>query len=127
DVPRPDDCLLDVDAVVTEGRLRLRAGGAEPALECVGGLDEPHPLAAAAARRLEHDRDAEVAREALDLGVRVERLVRAGYDRDARLAHQPARLDLVPHGGDRLRRRTDEDQAGVPARPREGGALREET
>ena len=45
-----------------------------------------------------------------DVGHRVEG---AGQNGDAGRAHQPARLDLVPHFADRLRLVADEDEPGA--------------
>src|SRR3989454_583769 len=126
DVARADDRLLDVDPVVAEGGPGLGARGAQRALQLAGGLDEPHALAPAAAGGLQHDREADLAGELFHLGVRAEGFIRPGHDRDARLAHEPQRLDLVAHGGDRVRGRADGDQAGVGARRGERGALGEE-
>src|SRR5437867_3788477 len=126
DVAWANDRLLDVDAVVAEGGPGLGARGAERALELVGRLDEAHALAAAAPGGLQHHGEADRARELLHLAVRAEGVVGAGNDRHAGLAHEAAGLDLVAHGRDRVRRRSDEDDTRVGARLGEGGALGEE-
>ena len=50
DVARADDRLLDVDAIVAEGALRLVPRGARRGADVPLGLDEAHSLAAAAGR-----------------------------------------------------------------------------
>jgi hypothetical protein len=109
DVARPEDRLLEVDGVVAEELLRLAAGALPGARHLVGVGDEAHALAAAAGRRLEHDREA-------DLLGRGDRLVgrlaaRAGDDGHARGGHLVARGRLAAHRAHRRRGRPDERDA----------------
>jgi Flp pilus assembly protein CpaB len=60
DVPRVDDVALDVARAIAKGRLRLALRGAEEAQEVLGALREAHAAAAAARRRLDHDREADL-------------------------------------------------------------------
>ena len=100
DVARPLDVPLGEDAAVAEPRLRLAGGRLERLLELSGRADDPHAPPAAAGRRLDDQRVAELLRLAgLD-------------DRDTRLAREPLGLELVPGGAKRRRRRADEDDAG---------------
>src|SRR5690606_5273757 len=55
DVPRLDDELLDEDAIVTEGAFRLRARAREAVLQLLLVPGNPHALAAASGRGLDHD------------------------------------------------------------------------
>ena len=59
-MPRRHERLLDVHPPVAEGRFGFRRRGAVRVLEIGGVRDEPHPLAAAARRRLEEQREADV-------------------------------------------------------------------
>ena len=114
DVPRRRQHLLDVEGRVAERRARLRRGGAEGVLELVGGLDQPHPLAAAAGGRLEQDREAELVGRAPGLDDRGG-AVGARDDRDTGVAHRGPGCDLVRHRRHHLGRRPDEDQVVVGA------------
>src|SRR5439155_1830459 len=73
DMARLLDVPLDVHGGVAEGRARLRARRAEGAGQLAGSADEPHPLAAAAHGRLDHDRVPHLAGDAGGLGVVAER------------------------------------------------------
>ena len=126
DVARLENGLLDVDPIVTERRFRLRTCRAESAREIARPLDEPHSLAAAAARSFQEDGEPDLGGQACHLCLGGDGLLRAGNDRHAGAAHEPARLELVPHGGDRLGRWPDEHQARGPACLGEGAPLGEE-
>ena len=126
DVPRALHVALDEDPPVAETRERLVRRAPEPLADLLLPGRDPHPLAAAARRRLQHHRVADLAR-------RRRRLVRAGKRPvqprnrvDPRVGGEPARLDLVPHRPDRGRRRPDEGDAGRFERLREPGVLGEE-
>src|SRR6202043_1420435 len=71
DVPGLDEVLLEIDPAVAERLLRFLAGGRELALDLALGRDDAHAAAAAAGRRLEDDRIA-------DLGGQLPRLLGAG-------------------------------------------------
>ena len=91
-----------------------------------GPSDDPHPLAAAARRRLHEQRVAELARRARTISCRrADRLRRAGDDRHAGRLHPGARGRLVPHQLDRLGRRADPDEPCRLDRTRERGVLGE--
>jgi len=55
DVARLLDALLEIDRVIAEGRSRLAPASFEGRLETVVVRDDPHALAAAAGRGLDHD------------------------------------------------------------------------
>jgi hypothetical protein len=98
----------------------------EPAGEPGLVVHQPHPFAAAAARRLQHDGEADLLHQALDLGVAFDRVFGAGHDGHLGCDHAPARLHLVAHGLDRLGRRSHEDEARLAHGAGEGRALGEE-
>src|SRR5439155_7685308 len=65
DVTRPLDVALAEDPVVAEGRFRLAPSRREGLLELGVLPHDPHPTAAAARCRLDHEREAELVRPAL--------------------------------------------------------------
>ena len=67
DVPRVLEVALDVDRRVGEVRLALPAGRLERALDLVGRANDLEALAAAARRRLDRERPAELVAERDDL------------------------------------------------------------
>ena len=114
DVPRPLDVALGEDAVVAERGLRLAARRLERVRQLVARAHDAHAAPAAARRRLEEQREAELLRLArLD-------------DGHARLARDPLRLELVAAGAQRLRRRADPHEPGRVDGLGEVGVLGEE-
>ena len=94
-VARPLDVPLGEHAVVAERRLRLALRGLERIGELVARADDAHPAPAASGSRLQQQREAKVVRLAgLD-------------DRNARLARDPLRLELVAAGAQCLGRGPD--------------------
>ena len=96
DVPRGRQHLLDVERRVAERRLGLGRRGAERVLEIGRRLDEPHALAAAARRRLEQHRVADL-RRGRARGLDRRRALRPGHGRHAGRLHRLPRRDLVAH------------------------------
>ena len=125
DVPRLGDVALQIDGAVAERGLRLSARQPERAVELGGRRDEPHALAAAAHRRLDHDRIADRRRRRARILVRGERLDGARHHRHADLASELARRRLVAHRADRRWRWADEDESRFTAGLGECGVLRE--
>ena len=126
DVARVLEVALDVDAVVGEELLAFAGRAFEGLLQVVRGHRDAKALAAAAARRLAGDRVAGflgLLAGRLDVG---RGLGGAGHDRHAGLGHDLARAGLRAHRVDRLRRRADEDDAGLGAGAGEVGVLGEE-
>ncbi len=79
----------------------------------------PHPFAAAAGHRLQHQRIPDARGNAQDVGVGhvlVERLVGPGHDGDTGAHRRLPRRGLAAHQGDRFRRWSDEGEAGVTTR-----------
>ena len=127
DVPRPFDQPFDIERAVAERRGRLSPRRRDRLQGLAVVPDDAHALAAAARRSLDEHRIAEASRGGEDalVGLIARRI--AGHDRDARGLHQRARADLRAHPFHHLCRRTDEDDAGLLARPRQVGALGEES
>ena len=114
DVARPFDVALGEDPVVAEGRLGLAARGGERLVQLVALAHDPHPAAASARGRLDHERKADALRIALL------------DDRDADAPSDVLRRELVAAGAERLRGRADEDEPGGLDRLGEGRALGQE-
>mmetsp|Transcript_26613 Transcript_26613/g.77749 ORF Transcript_26613/g.77749 Transcript_26613/m.77749 type:complete len:459 (+) Transcript_26613:417-1793(+) len=126
DVARLLDVALDEDAVIAEGcrSLALRQTKRLPRLRLVPG--NAHALAAAAGRRLDHHREANLARDTGRLvGVR-DHALKARDRGDASLCGEALGLDLVAHRVDRKGGRADEGHARRLHRLGEGCVLREE-
>ncbi len=121
DVARLLDKLLDVEPAVAEGVGGLGPGGHEERLELGLVAGHPHPAPAAAGRRLDHDREAGLARCGEPLLHTLHGAVGAGDDGDACLLHRLLGDGLVAHLRDRLGRRPDEDEVVVVA---DAGELR---
>src|SRR5579863_3817599 len=116
DVARIGDELLDEHAVVAEARFRLGAGARKSFLEFGAAVGDAHTLAAAARRRLDHHRIADLVGDLFRLLVVLDHAEKAGNGRDLGGGGPALALDLVAHGGDRLRVRPDEDDAGFGER-----------
>ena len=119
DMARIDDEFLDEHPIVAEGRQGLGAGTGEAVANLDGGMGDPHALAAAAGRSLDHHRIA-------DVGGDLHRLVLVGNDaemagdgRYAGASRRPLRFDLVAHRLDGGRIRPDENDAGAGQRLRQ--------
>ena len=126
DVAGALDHLLQVEPAVAERRLRLGAGLRHQALELLEIGGDADAAATTAGRRLDHDGKA----GALDDGARrlgiVDTAVAAGNARHAGCERRLARRHLVAHQADRLRARTDEDEAGIGHRFGKAGILGQE-
>ncbi len=126
DMARVDDELLDEHPLVAKRRLRLRARPRETLRHLGARMRDPHALAAAAGRGLDHHRIADLVRNLAGVGVILDHPEMAGNGRDTRPRGRLLGGDLVAHGGDRLRVRADEDNAGRLERQRKLGALGQE-
>ena len=119
DVARVGEVALEVDRRVGEELLALARGALEGRLQLASVERDAEALAAAAARRLDRDGVADVVVDDLRASSTVvDRLGRAGDDRDAGVAHELARAGLRAHRLDRARGRADEDDPGLLARAR---------
>ena len=124
-VARCDHRALEQERVVAEGPGRLAARRFDRRRQRGLVLDEPHSLAAAAGRRLDHQREADLARLFDQQRVVLLLTAVAGHRRHAGTLHQPLGGSLVSHCGDRLGRGADEDDPGVGAGLGEGCVLGE--
>src|SRR5262249_30423277 len=82
DVPGPGDVFFQEDVGDAEGGAGLAAGLLQGVVELVGRGGDAHAAAAAAHGRLDDDRVAQLRGQLLRLGVRLDRRVGAGQDRD---------------------------------------------
>ena len=115
DVTRVVDVLLDEQGPVAEGALALTRGGCDRVWELGLLPDELHSLAATAGACFEQHGKADLDRlfrEHLRVLVRP---VVAGNHRNAGLCDQRLGFALGPHRPNRVRRRPDEDHAGLAA------------
>ena len=125
DVARVRDVALQEHGAVAERGGRLVARGLPTApCELRWVADQPHAAPAAAERRLDQQREADLRGRVVTDAVGVDG--HAGQHRDARCGHHGLGRDLVAHRCDRAGRRADEGQAGVGAGPGERGVLGQE-
>src|SRR5215210_2854038 len=97
DMPRILEVALDVHRRIREVRLALASRRLEGTLGIVSVAHHLQPLAAAARRRLDRHRPAELVAEAAHLCGRLHGLRDAGDDRHARRTHALPGLDLRAH------------------------------
>ena len=128
DVARVGQVALEVDRRVGEELLALARGALEGGLQLLGAQRHAEALAAAAARRLDRDRVADLV-VGDPLGVRQRR--RPPRPCPGTIGTPASRMSsrarvLEPIASIALGRRADEDDARRLAGPREGGVLGEE-
>ena len=126
DVAWPGEVALDVHLVAAEEALRFALGAGHGVVDLVGGLDDLHPATAAAERRLDADRPAELLAEGADLVGALGELGRAGHDRYVAADRRLTARHLVAHLVHRARRRADELDPERRDRAGEVGVLAEE-
>jgi hypothetical protein len=88
---------------------------------------DPHALAAAAGRGLDHHRIADVAADLDRLRGIIDQIHMTGHGADSGLLGQAFGFDLVTHGGDGRRRWSDEHEARCLKRRDEGRIFCQET
>mmetsp|Transcript_30197 Transcript_30197/g.81145 ORF Transcript_30197/g.81145 Transcript_30197/m.81145 type:complete len:253 (+) Transcript_30197:1370-2128(+) len=125
-VPRLLDKLLHEQAIVTKGGKSLVAAHAEALDGLLVAVGDAHALAAAACRRLDHDRVPDFVRNAKDILLRLKHANEARDCVHVRVLGNELGLDLVAHGIDRVRARADELDALVGARLSKASILRQE-
>ena len=103
DVPRGLHVALDEQAIVTERRHCFAARSGDRRAHVVTLAQDAHPLPAAAGRRLEERREADLAHGLNDVVVAHVGVVASGHDRDARGYRGFLRGDFVAHCVDDLR------------------------
>ena len=125
DMARLLDIFLDEHAVVAEARLGLGLSTSRsPPRTSLRAPGDAHALAAAAGRRLDHHRIADLVGDLGRLLGVLDHAEMAGHGRDLGLGGELLRLDLVAHRLDRLEIRADEDDARLLERAGEGRVLR---
>ncbi len=126
DVPRRGNVFLDQDAACAECRLAFADCAFERGVEIGMLVHAAHAAAAAAGRRFDQDRIADLVGFLLEeLGV-LPFTVIAGHDRHVRLLHQGLGAILEPHRANGRRRGPDEDDPGQRAGVGEVGILGQE-
>ncbi len=123
DVPRGLHEALHQHRVVAERLARLGAGSLERVGDLAGLLDASHAAAAAARRRLDHQREAELVADPLGVLDAVDRPAAPRRDRHAGLLGQLLGLDLVAERAHDVGVRPGEDDAEPLAQLGEGGVL----
>jgi len=113
DVARLGHEFFDEDTVIAKAVGRFVLRGFEAFLDLGFRPGDPHTLAAAAGRGLDHHRIADLARDLDRLVGVLDQPHIARHRRNAGLLRQFLRGDLVAHRLDRRRRRPDEDDAGL--------------
>ena len=124
DVPGARHVALEVEARVTEARLRFGGGELERRRQLGELVDELHAPSPAATDRLDEQRHPDAARQLLRLRPGEHRCAR--YDRHAGRLGGGARLQLVAHRLELRRGRADEHEAVLLAQARERGTFGEE-
>ena len=123
DVARMGQVFLEEHAAVAEGGLGLARRRRERLGQARLRLDHAHPAAAAARRRLDHQRKPDASGKLLGRAI-VDRL-EPRHHRNARVRRQAPRRDLVAQRRHHVRRRPDEDHPGLADGAGEFGALGE--
>ena len=108
DVARLRQVLLEVDAVVAEGGLGLRARRLDGDVQVLGRARDLHAAPAAAGRGLDQHGEAHLLGDLHRLRLVGDGAVRARHDRNAEPLGRLLGLDLVAHDADVLGRRADE-------------------
>ena len=127
DVPGIDDEFLDEDAVVAERRFGLGLGEAEAFGDLGFRMRDPHALAAAAGRSLDHHGVADLVGDLQRVFFVLDHAEMARHGRDPGFRGGLLGFDLVAHGGDGAGVGADENDAGLAERARKGFALGQET
>ena len=125
DVARRGNVFLDQDPARAERRFRLANGAFERRLEFGVLIDAAQPAAAAAGRRLDQHRIADLVGLLLEEFPVLPLAVIARHHRHAGLLHQGLGAILDPHGAHGRGRRPDKSNAGLVAGVDEVGVLGE--
>ena len=125
DVARLLEIFLDIDRVVAEGGLGLGPGGAERVRQVGLGAGHLHAASAAAGCRLDDDRVADLAADALRRVVIGDAALGSRHAGDAQRLGGPLGFDLVAHGADMLGLGADEGDVVILQDLGEAGVLGE--
>jgi hypothetical protein len=126
DVPRLIEVLLDEAFAAAERGDRLARGRLEHLGHLFAGAGDLQASSAAAERRLDGDRQADLVDEGEHLRRIEDRVERAGRERRSDLLRDVAGAHLVTEPLDRVGRRADPDQPGILNGPGERGVLGQE-
>ena len=126
DVARVLDEFFEEDAVVAEGRFRFGLHRRKAVGHVGIGVGDADALAAAAGRGLDHDRIADLARDADGFFRRFDQAHVTRHSRDPGLGGQLFRADLVAHGVDGFGIRADKGDTLVAQAAGEAGVLGQE-
>ncbi len=118
---------LDQERPVTKGALGQAASASESCADFGFGGDDAHPLPAASCGRLDHQRQLQLARFALQVRQVLICAVISGQYRDTGRAHASFGNTLRAHRGDGRRRRANEHPARIGARRGELRVFREKS
>ena len=122
-----DDEFLDENPVVAERRLGFGLGETKPFGDFGSGMRDPHPLAAAAGRSLDHHGIADLLGDLHRVLCVLDHAEVARHRRDFCLRGGLFGLDLVAHRGDGARIGSDEDDPRRFKRARKRFAFGQET
>ncbi len=114
-MPRALHVLFDQHRRIAEAVRRFALARCERGSEVLCLLDDAHALAAAARAGFDQNGIADAVGFRLQQRRVLVRAVIAGHQRHAGALHQLLRFGFQPHRADRVRRRADEDHAGVCA------------
>ena len=120
-----DDEFLDEDAIVAERGFRLRLRAREAFGDLPARMGDPHALAAAARRGLDHHGIADLVGDPGRMLGAVDHAEIAGHGRHVRGVREFLGFDLVAHRLDRAAVGADEDDAGLLQRGGESRAFGE--
>ena len=123
DMPGPVDPPFGIDNATAEGALGFAFCGRDRTFQFAGVANDAHTPPAAAGSRLDDQRKTDLGRGALSKAVALLRRWRQGH---AVLRRKLARLDLVAHERNDIRRRPDEAQSSVGNGTGEISILRQE-
>ena len=127
DMAGPGDIALQQQRAVAEGRGGFALRGRERGRQLLRPLDDAHTAPAAAGRRLDQHRVADLLRCGRQPLRRRVRAVIAGHEGHIRVGRDLLRGALGAHRPDGLRRRADEGEAGAGRALGEFGILGKET
>ena len=127
DMPHFREKAFEINLRIAERRRSLGRRLGEESAKLVHARGNPHPASAAAARRLQQQRKADLSgnlRRRLCVG---KSLRRTRHDRDAVARGDPPRFDLVAHRADCFRARADKSELLLAAARGERTFLRKES
>ena len=126
-VPRARQIFFQEDGRITERGARFTLSFLQERIELRGVMNDAHAAAASAHRRFHDDGVADFPRDRLCLRSGLDRIFGSGKDGNSGGSGEPARRGLVTQQFEKIRRRTNEDDASLFASARESGIFRKKT